>query len=533
MPVDVRNLVDSMSLEQKVGQVFIFTLRNLRQALNDLQLHPGGFVRIYSDALTVAKQNFALQSATRIPLWLAADFEQGIAPTVSGGIHAIPAMGLGATHDSAHTFAVAKAIAEEASALGVNLNFMPVLDVNTDPRNPVINVRSFGENPRAVAQHGIAFMRGLHAGGLVACAKHFPGHGATHVDSHSGLPVIDSTVERLRNVELFPFREAIAAGLPMIMTGHLSVPALDKNGMAATLSPTILQDVLRCELGFKGVIISDALDMGAVANHMSEEDVVVHAFNAGCDILLMPREPRRATQALLDAVKSGRVKESRLDEAVTRIISLKAASGLFENPYARLDLPSVAAQLDKDVHRNVVRAAAMAAITLVSHSGSLLPLSTTTSLGILIVSNEDPNPRQTFFEPRTFADHCAAFSPNVRVVDCTEFGRTPEASDRIRHRIEQLACQSDVLILCAYVRVRIGSGSVDLPQHYEPLLDTFRLSRCAKCVVSFGHPYLFRAFRAVDACICAYGNSDLIQECIARQIFGHGQLSGRLPVSID
>ncbi|GIX44634.1 MAG: hypothetical protein KatS3mg130_1042 [Candidatus Sumerlaea sp.] len=281
MALAVRNLVDSMSLEEKVGQVFIFTLKNLRQALNDLQLHPGGFVRIYSDALTVAKQNLALQSATRIPLWLAADFEQGVAPTVSGGIHAVPAMGLGATGDTAHTFAVAKAIAEEASALGVNLNFMPVVDVNTDPRNPVINIRSFGEDPHAVAQHGIAFMRGLNAGGLVACAKHFPGHGATHVDSHSGLPVIDGTVERLWNVELLPFREAIAAGIPMIMTGHLSVPALDESGKAATLSPIILQKVLRGELGFKGVIISDALDMGAIANAMSEEDAVVSAFNAG------------------------------------------------------------------------------------------------------------------------------------------------------------------------------------------------------------------------------------------------------------
>ena len=217
----VRALIAKMSFEEKVGQVFVFTWLNPAQAENDMRLFPGGYIRIYSDAISVARESLALQKMAAIPLIMAADLERGIGGTISGAIEVVTFMALGATDDESAAYDAALIIASEAAAMGINMNYTPVLDINNNPENPVINTRSFGGRPELVAKLGVAFMRGQHEGGLAACGKHFPGHGNTGIDTHTQLGTISVDRQSLERNELVPFQALIDAGVDAIMSAHL------------------------------------------------------------------------------------------------------------------------------------------------------------------------------------------------------------------------------------------------------------------------------------------------------------------------
>src|SRR4029077_14871239 len=275
-----------------------------------------------------------LQKASRIPLLFAADFERGTAMRLENGTSFPHAMAVAATGRPEDAYAVGRITAAEARAVGVHWIFAPVADVNSNPDNPIINVRSFGEDPRRVSAFVEAYVRGVEENGALSTAKHFPGHGDTRIDSHLDLPAVSSDRAHLQSIELPPFRAAFAAGASTVMTGHLAVPALDPDsGTPATLSPKIIGGLQRPDMGFDGLVVTDAMDMGGVARHFTPGDAAVQSILAGADLLLQPPVPDAALAALSEAAKSGRLRLERINQAVTRVLRAKARVGLHRNRF--------------------------------------------------------------------------------------------------------------------------------------------------------------------------------------------------------
>jgi beta-N-acetylhexosaminidase len=370
----VAAIVASMSLPEKVGQLLVLAVPGRAAADGGGALvrdyHVGGVIYFSGNiqtasqvaALSAQLQQAAASQRPAIPLLIATDQEGGIVSRLAGVGTLFPGqMAAGATRDTAQIFAQERVTGTELRALGINLDYAPVADVNVDPANPVIGIRSFGSQPALVSAMTEAAVAGFHAGGEAATAKHFPGHGDTDVDSHTGLPVIHHTLAQWWRIDAPPFQAAIRAGTDEIMMGHIEVPALDHSGLPASLSHTIVTGFLRDKLGYRGVVTTDSLEMGgALAGH-SAAQVAVLAIQAGCDQLLMPDSVAVAYDAILGAVRAGRISMAQLDASVTRIISLKVARGLFSRPAA----PGAGFHVNTPAEQAVAQEIANDSITLV------------------------------------------------------------------------------------------------------------------------------------------------------------------------
>lgn len=523
-------LLEQMTLAQKVGQVFVFTFVSQEQALQDLALHPGGYVRIYSDALTVARQNAELQERSELPLFLSADFERGIGSTVGGAIDFATQMCLGATGNEEFSYRAARVIAEEALAMGINMNYVPVLDVNVNEANPIINTRSFGEDPELVAKLGAAFIRGTQDSGVAACGKHFPGHGDTSVDSHTNLGSIDVDRQRLEAVELVPFRKAIETGVDAIMSAHLLIPAYEPEPIPATLSRRIMTGLLREELGFDGVAVSDALEMGGIAKHFRAEEAIVRAVNAGVDQLIMPLDNGRAVRTLLNAVESGQVTEERLNEAVLRILALKVRRGILDRE--PLNLSRISTELNTPAHQREALEANLAGVTLVKNSGEVLPLKPSQSAAFISFSNFEDS-RTYFLEPKTAGNHLASEGITIHNVNCGMLDERAVHEFNVVDKAIQAAREADVIILGAYVKVVINRGSVGLEERYTRFVKSLIDMKKPIVLVSFGSPYLLKQFPDVDAYVCGYGATEATQKATAMLLAGKAEFRGKLPVTLS
>lgn len=520
----VQDLLKLMSLEEKVGQIFIFTFFSQTQALRDLRYSPGGYIRIYSDALSVARQNIQLQQATRIPLIMAADFERGIGMNVSGAIDVMTMMALGATGNPENAYSAASIIAEEASAMGINMNYVPVLDVNNNPKNPIINTRSFGADPQIVAEMGVQFIKGTQSHNVAACGKHFPGHGDTTVDSHTDLGVIAVDRARLESVELVSFKAAIAAGVDAIMSAHLKIPALDPDPIPATLSKCILTDFLRGELGFQGVVVSDALDMGAIAKNFPPEDSIPRAINAGCDQLIMPTDNDRAFNILRDAVLSGIVSEERLNEAVGRILTMKENRGILDAP-----LPDLAVLGEKTfTYEHSIEALRIAreAVTLVKDEKKLLPLRVHQGIACFTLANSEDG-RAYYLEPKTFPLHLEMQSLLVRTENLGNLTGHHALTEDKKKSVEDIVNKSDIIVVCAYLKVVINRGTMDLEDRYVEFMESLRQTGKPIVLVSLGSPWLVDQFPFVDAFVCGYASTEPIQQATAEIIAGNFPFKGK------
>lgn len=526
----VTRLLSSMSVEEKAGQVFIFTHVSQAQALHDLRLNPGGYVRIYSDVVTLARQAEELQAEARTPLIISADFERGIGSTVSGAVDMVGNMCLGASNDERLAYDVGRAISEEAMAMGVNMNYVPVMDVNVNPDNPIINIRAYGSDPDLVARLGAAFIRGSRDAGILTCAKHFPGHGDTSTDTHSSLAVIDKTRAQLDAVELRPFRAAIDAGVDSIMSAHIAMPQIDPEGVPATLSRRVLTDLLRGEMGFDGMVVSDALEMGAITRHFTPREAIVRAFNAGVDQLIMPTDNERSVRTLVDAVRSGEVTEDRLDEAVGRILTAKERAGILDRPYR---VPQdLSLRVNTPEHRGTALDAALAGITLVRDSAGFLPLSPGTRVAVVSMSNSEDG-RTYFTEPRSFGAHCARQGLDARWVHCGSLAESAVHEHGVLERAQSVVSGSDIVIAPVYARVVIASGTVALEQRFVDFLRELSLQGRPLVVVAFGNPYMLNQLPFAAAAIAAYGSSEALQEAAAMLVAGHKPFRGVAPVPLD
>jgi beta-N-acetylhexosaminidase len=535
----------TLTLRQKVGQMMMpFVLGDYapkgsashgRMARLVEEDEVGGIIMSVGSPTDVAVKLNDLQGHAAVPLLIGADLETGPGFRLSGAIHSptnivlggatqFPnLMALGATGDAGLAYEMGRITALEARAVGIHLPFAPVLDVNNNPDNPIINVRSFGEDPAAVSRLGTAFIRGVQEHGGIATGKHFPGHGDTGVDSHLELPVIQASAERMDSVELRPFQAAVDAGMGAVMTAHITVPAL--NGGTedpATLSPAVLQDLLRERMGFDGLLVTDAMDMGAIARGWGRDEATVRAVEAGADIILMPPSTTTAIDALVGAVHDGRIPESRIDASVLRILRTKEQMGLHRDRFVSLDrLPSV---VGIPAHTEVASRVARESITLLRNERELLPLRGTRNARVISLSYRR---EADHLAARYFNGALRARYPRLQALDVYR-DSDPEVYDMV---LEQSA-GADLVVVSLYVTAVSYSGSVAIPEEAAELINTLAERRIPHVVVSFGNPYLIRDFPRAQTYMLAYSGSPASQRAAAQALFGEIPIQGRLPTRI-
>ncbi len=530
-----------MTLDEKLGQLFVvrawgrftsFEDPAFRQLAQVVAEGRAGGVMIEAQrtrtgiALAQAYPTAAvlneLQQRARIPLLVGADFETGTAMRISEGTSLPHAMAIAATGDARDAYAAGRITAIEARAVGVNWIYAPVADLNNNPANPIINIRSYGERPETVSRFVAEFVRGAEENGVLATAKHFPGHGDTDVDSHSGLPVISASRERLERMELAPFRAAIRAGASTIMTGHLLVPALEPDpALPATLSPNILNGLLRREMGFGGLIVSDSLDMAGVTLRYPVNRSAELAIAAGADLLLNPLDLDAATESLRAAVRDGRISQAQIDAAVTRILMAKARLGL--NCGARVDLARLGETFARPEFAREALDIASRGIMVIRDEQGLVPLDARKAVRALLVAiSADPDPAPG----DGIEDELRARLGTLDVV------RADTRFFPARHVELPAESAYDLAIVAISVRVADRKGSVALPSELAGLVDRVLARQKPAVVLSFGSPYLVSRFPAAQTWLNAASTQLVAERAMGAALFGETAIGGRLPVEI-
>jgi beta-glucosidase-like glycosyl hydrolase/uncharacterized protein YbbC (DUF1343 family) len=518
----VSTTLAAMSLEEKAAQMMMVAEtgypRNPRsldaielvEAVRDSGV--GGLILMRSETGSIPGLVNGLQADARIPLLVAMDMERSLSFRVFRGSVDLPyAMAVGATRSEEAARFFGEVTAREGRALGIHWTFAPVLDVNNNPDNPVINIRSFGEDPELVGRLGAAFIEGARSGGLLTTAKHFPGHGDTAVDSHVDLPVISGDRERLETVEWPPFRAAIAAGVDSVMVGHVAVPSLDETGLPATLSSSLNAEILRNEMGFEGLIVTDAMDMEGVGSAWIGE-ATVEAVRAGADVILMPPDLRVALQSLIRGVEEGLIEEGRIDRSVRRILEAKAKLGLHENRLVDLGEGALDVGRPEDIDRAIE--VAEASITVVRNEGDVLPLAAEEELRILHLVIPDGRGVSTAeFRARRIAYRTVALGVEI----------AEESADEI---LEAVGNFTHVVVSASYYREAISDSLVRL-------LDRLVETDVPLIVASFGDPYLLRDLPTLPISLCAFGASGTSRRAAASALFGEIDVRGKLPVTLS
>ncbi|CAN5687286.1 glycoside hydrolase family 3 N-terminal domain-containing protein [soil metagenome] len=547
-PVDagwVESTLASLSLEAQVGQLVFPWISGAYWADDDPEFEEalgwvendeiGGVVISIGTPLAYAAKLNALQARARVPLLVTSDFENGgpgmriahlyALPTLlsaGGGTSFPPTMAFGAVGDEGLVERFARATAREARAVGVHVVFAPVLDVNSNPENPIINTRAFGEDPADVARMGRAFLRGARAGGALATAKHFPGHGDTRVDSHLTLPEVSADRARLEAVEFVPFRAAIEEGVDGIMTAHVSMPGvLGPNAPPATLSPVFMTDILRRDMGFGGIVYTDALRMGAITEAYGAGEAAVLAFEAGADVILIPADVPEAIRSLVDAVESGRISRERLAASVRRVLGEKSRVEL----HRRRDVPmeAVSATVGSGAHRALADSVSERAMTLVRDRDGLLPPDPARLARVVSVTWAAPT---DLVAGREFDAVLGALIPGA--VRSVRVGPdTPAATfDALLGEV----AGADRVLLNVYLPPRAGAGSVALPESFRAFAAA-AAGRAPTVLVSLGNPYLLAAVPEVGSYLVAWGDREVSQRAAARAVVGAAPIGGRLPIS--
>lgn len=416
-----------------------------------------------------------------------------------------------------------KLTALEGRALGIHMTYSPVVDVNINPDNPIINVRSLGEDPRHVGRLAVAFIKGCQENGLIATAKHFPGHGDTDLDSHSVLPAILGDRKRLERVELYPFRQAVEAGVQAIMSAHLHLPALDPTpDLPATLSRRIMTGLLRNELGFKGLIVTDAMDMGGVTSLYYPEEAALRAVQAGVDIVLLPPTPDNVIDSLIQAVKNGQISEERVNTSVRRILEAKARLGLHKSRF--VDLKSLETKVATKDHLNLAARMFEKSITLVKNSGFVLPLYGEEQKVAVFSLSSDPG---DYFAGRSFVR-----AVEKRCSDIITFYADAFTGEEYIDEGIVSARDADVWVFAVFSSLRAWKGSVGLVEKHIQVIKEAAEDETPVVVISFGNPYFLGQFPEVDAYLCAFKEDPPAQEAAAKALFGELDILGKLPVSL-
>ena len=494
----------------------------------------GGILMSIGSPIEMAVKLNALQRLSYLPLIVGADLETGAGMRARGGYFVPNAIDLGgatvfpsemaygAANDTALTYTEGRVTAVEGRALGIHIDFSPVMDVNNNPENPVINTRSYGEDPHAVAKLGAAFIHGLQNNGMIATAKHFPGHGDTETNSHLALPVINVSRARLDSVELVPFRAAIRAGVGAVMTFHGSMPALDSSGAPGTLSTNVVTKLLRDELGFHGLVISDAMDMKGVTDKYGVTESIKRAVAAGVDVLIQPVDVPTAIDAVVDGVKEGRYSETRVSESARRILATKRELGLDRNRL--VDLDSLRAVVGDSAHVALAQAAADRSITVVRDSLHVLPLKLVPGQKVLSITIAR---RSDLGASTAFNSTLSKSLPELR----QEFVNSDDPAVNYP-RLMSMADSADVTIVSSYVGQSWNVTSVDAPQAFADWITSMVRNGRKVIVVAFGNPYLLSQIPSAPEYVVAWDGAPVSQQSAARVILGLTPALGHLPITI-
>jgi beta-N-acetylhexosaminidase len=559
-----------MSLEEKIGQLFMMWAKvdfmnfgsadyiRLRDQMKFYHLgsygitspNDGGLL-VHGSPLDAAALTNQLQRDSDLPLLFAADFERGLPTRLHGGAGFPHAMAFGATGNPDYAYQFGRITALEARAIGVHWNFYPDADINSNPNNPIINTRAFGEDTAEVSAMVSAFVRGVHDGHGLATAKHFPGHGDTDTDSHLSVARVTASRERLEQVELAPFRAAIAAGVDSIMVGHLAVPALEPNpNRVATLSPEITTRLLKQELGFQGIAVTDAMDMNGVTRiyggntSQNAGRAAVDAIKAGADFVIIPGDLDGAYNGVLRAVRNGEITEARIDESVGKLLRAKASLGLQKNRF--VDLNAVNTLVSQPENDALAQKIADDALTVVRESGRTLPLSRSgtsasaqytyhsgSSFGnrlLVLVFTDDSrgeNGRRLVREVR-------ARVPDARVIYVDE-----ALASVLSPHVLEAAVNAERVIAAVYVMPSAGRTAVT--EAGSPALDratgtvlgnVIKAANEKTVVISLGSPYIIAQYPAIQNYVCTYSNVPVSEVSAVKFLFGEMPARGHLPVTI-
>lgn len=549
-------LLRKMSVEEKVGQLVHVGI-NAKFAnrespfFKDLERHVvenkvGGIIFFGAPLYETTIIANRMQALAKLPLLMSLDAETGIGMRFEDATNFPWAMAVAATGEPEYARRMGVITGREAKAIGIKHVYAPVLDVNNNAANPVINVRSFGEDPADVSRFGVAFAQGIQSQNVIATAKHFPGHGDTAVDSHRGLPIIDHSRESLEKTELVPFRAAVAGGIASVMIAHIALPQIDseeisplanyrggdaeagaeivkeKATIPATLSYKVQTDILRKDMGFKGLIVSDAMSMSGLTLYFTQEEAGVRAFLAGTDILEKPADVDAMLRGLATAVRSGRIPMDRLDESVRRQLAWKYEVGLFKEKITSID------QIDTIVSgpetTKLTDEIATRALTLVKNGSGTIPLDKTKRIAVLGISNG-------FDGPLTMASLNGSLrAAGVRFTPAyIQENSTPEQIEAAR----QAVSGADVVVVGLYGRVRSGArNSVGIPDGGGAILRGLIAARKTVIGVSFGNPYVLGSFPEMDTYLVAYGDMPSLQRAAGRGLTGQQDITGRLPITL-
>jgi beta-glucosidase-like glycosyl hydrolase/CubicO group peptidase (beta-lactamase class C family) len=526
-----------MSLQEKIAQLFIIRLDGFFQnaqapsyrettALVE-ELGAGGMMFGPGTPMTQVTMANDLQRKADIPLLVSQDTEWGVGMRIDQATTFPPAMALGATRDPSLAYRVGRATAREARALGVHQVYAPVADVNNNPKNPIINIRSFGESPKLVGTMASAFAQGAQDGGTMATVKHFPGHGDTDVDSHMALPVLRFDRARLDTLELVPFREVMDDGIGSVMTGHLALPELESDAsVPASLSKTVTTDLLREEMGFDDLVVTDALNMDAVRREFGVGETAVRVLEAGADLILMSTDPWVAHDAVEDAVRSGRIDTASINRSVRRLLNAKEELGLHERRYVPLD--TTRRRVDRRSHKVLAAATARESLTLLNNRENLLPLTPPDEYRTLVVKlsgTESPGEGRDFVK-------ALSEQPAIGSVDVRRLDPRSDQADMVDHL--QAAERYDLVVAASYLSVRAWSGSIGFKDLHRTFLDRLLSDGGPPTVLAaFGNPYAPSGLQPKpEAVLAAYSAGPPSQRAAAQAIGGAAPTPGRLPVTI-
>jgi beta-N-acetylhexosaminidase len=563
-----------MSLEEKLGQLFMIRLAmpqfvNLRNPeylkwLDQISRYHLGSVLLTvpaegpllsrSEPYEAAMLINQLQRTVKIPLLVAADYERGVSMRLNGTTVFPHSMAFGAAGKPELAEGFGRIVAQESRAIGVQWNLMPIADVNSNPANPVINARSFGEEPAQVAALVSAYIHGARGSGLLTAAKHFPGHGDTATDSHLGVASVNRSREQIEQIDLPPFRAAVAAGTDAVMVAHVTAPAIEPaSGKVATNSAAIVSGILKKELGFKGLVVTDAMDMAGLTGVYPENGsaaarhAALDSINAGNDMLLLVSDLDGAYTGLLDAVRKGQIAEKRIDESVLKVLEAKASVGL--NRASQVDINALSSIVSSPENLAFAQQVADSSVTLVRDNGRLLPLKYRGSAAsapaygavqkegsklLCVIFTDDlrnDNGRQLLRELR-------ARVPDVRAVYVDSRIAAGSAQE-----IQNAVSAADNVVAAIYLTPAPGRAvrregtaavnSISMPEDTAALLQLIlRAKRDRTVVVSFGSPYLATDFPDVENYVCAYSNALTSEIATVKALFGEIPFRGRLPVSI-
>ena len=526
------NKSNDINLKDKISQMFMLRMdgnfhnneswkkKDIEYFINKYNI--GGLITFTGNIHGTYSNIKHFQSISRTPLFIASDYERGLGVFINGTL--FPSnMAVAATGDTNYSYLQGKITAKEAKSIGVNFILAPVLDINNNKDNPIINFRSYGDTPEIVAKYGLPFIKGIQDQGLIACAKHYPGHGNTNTDSHTKLPVINISKEELFSNELFPFKQAVDFGVKSIMTGHIVIDAVDELNVPATFSKKIVNDILIEDWNYKGLIITDALEMGALTSNVWHGESAVKAIEAGAVIILLPLNAVSAIESVFKAVINGRISLERINYSYNKIIEQKKYMGLFDK--TKDDWMIVEQEIASSKNRKVSKEIAEKSITLIKNDNDIIPFKPNNYKKVSHLLLSTDNDLRTRL--KSFARDINYIHGNVNEVYINDKLSNLGSKDII-NKVKD----SDMIIVSMLIRISMDKGLSTIDNSHNELLKQLKSLNIPIIGISFGSPYLPN-YNYLDSYLCSYGYGSISLNASTDALFGRKNISGKLPVTLN